>query len=525
MSKKIIFVLIPLTLIGLVFVGLNGCNNKGSEDPWSTFNVFDNAKLAKNVELYYDATLGYESDENAVFDVYTEMSMDFGYMAYQMPQNKEFAGDVFFELGKIHHYLIEQNKVVDGGILTGKDDILNKLIEPSVYKSTGVDIEKGMKQLVENNRPALLITDFEQWDQTKGKELYDQAIYNNHFKEWLSRPNHTITFYFSDFCDAATDKKGRTGKGKDIMLDRFHKKLFFAFFDVDKDRTLTKRAIPATGAPQSFDSIVIDIAPYKLSNNYGSVNKSGLAMGLQNQVTEVLQGITKNKNFEFINVGKYNWEYIDKTIQQKKNDPFFEKLFLDASNNIAFDLQSLSVEVHDVTDDFTNFVRCNYAKTLKPKIIQDKNGGNIFDPKSDPISKVVFDVKSGELKKEWIYNSGSIKSESFSEFFDMNNLLFKNDKKRTKGKQIHVQVMMHNAYNLAKMTTKDGLLRVDVIAKDVKKNYGYFDLLTWDSPSNTGGDIKYANTSLTKSIQSALKELQGGQIIYSYYLRVLPNKE
>uniref|UniRef100_UPI00404AA800 hypothetical protein n=1 Tax=Flavobacterium sp. TaxID=239 RepID=UPI00404AA800 len=494
-------------------------------NPWDEFNHFDDAKLAENVEAYYDATMGYKVEEDAIFDVYTEMSMDFGYMAYQMPDNKEFAGDVFFELGKIHHYLIEQKGVVDGGEIIGKDGIINKLIDPTVYSSTGVDIEAGLNQLVNNNRPALLITDFEQWDQYKGKELHDQAIYNSHFKEWLERPNHSITFYYGNFCDAATDAKAREGNGKSIMKDRFHKKIFFAFFDVDKERSFSKKAMPVK-VPGSFKSMVIDIAPYRITDDYGSMDKSGIGMGLEAQVTKVLQGLPKNKNFEFINVGKYNWVFIDKTIQNKKGDPFFQNLALDASNNTAFDLKSLRVEVNDVTDDFTYFVRCNHAHTLKPKIIQDKKTGkDIFDPSTDQIAQIVYDPATGKLKSDWVYGVSTAKSyTAFTEFFDINKMLFDNSKKRS-NKKIKVEVMMHRAYNASKMTQKNGLLRVDVIADKVDKNYAIFDGLTWDSPSNNGGAIQYQNTSLTKSIQSALKELEGGQIIYSYYIRVLPSKK
>ena len=107
MNKKIGLIGGALALCIALILMVNSCGGDRSSDPWAALNPYDDAKLAGNVEAYYDATMGYQSEENAVFDVYTEMSMDFGYMAYQMPENKEFAGDIFLELGKIHHYLIE----------------------------------------------------------------------------------------------------------------------------------------------------------------------------------------------------------------------------------------------------------------------------------------------------------------------------------------------------------------------------------------------------------------------------------
>jgi len=524
MSKTIGLIGGALTTCIAGILIFNACNSKGSSDPWAALNPFDDAKLAENVEAYYDATMGYQVEKDAVFDVYTEMSMDFGFMAYKMSYNSEFAGDIFFQMKKIHHYKIEKSGVEDGGEVAGKDQIMSKIDDPSVYQSSGVDIEKGLKQLVDNNRPALLITDFELWDEDKGVELYDRAIYNEHFKNWLSRPNHSITFYFADFCDQITDKTGRAGEGNAIMPERYHKKIFFAFFDVDKNKSFSSNAIPLR-IPKEFQKIVVDIAPYKVSTQYVSLESSGIGMGLDAQVTKVLQGLTKEKAFEFVNVGKYNWEYIDKTIQTKKGEPFFKNLFVDASDNAAFDLNKLSVQVTDVTDDFTHFMRCRHAKTLKPKIVQDKNGKDVFDPSNDPITQLVYDPTTGKLKTEWIYDISTAKpGASLKEIFEVNNELVKNSKKKT-AKRITVETKIHSAYRLDKITQKNGLLRIDVIAEDVTKNYSSFDILTWDSPGNAGGGIKYKNSSLVKSIQSALKDLEGGQVIYSYYLRVLPSKE
>jgi hypothetical protein len=494
------------------------------KDPWAKFNHFEDNTLGQNVEAYFDATMGYETESDQVFDVYTEMSKDFGYMAYKMPNNNEFAGDVFMKLGKINHYMIEQSGVIDGGVVKSKEAIMDKLIDPAAYKSTGVDIEKGLTQLVERNRPALLITDFEQWNKIKNIEYYKEAIFLKPFKDWLSKPNHTITFIYSDFCDQNTNKEGRKGKGSDIMPDRFHKKIFFAFFDVDKQRSFSKAAIPVN-IPGSFQTMTIDIAPYSISTNYKSADKSGISMGLDKQVTEVR--CVSNKNFEFMNVGKYNWEYIDKVIQTKKREAFLNNLYLDASNNTAFDLQSIKVNVYDVTADFVYFTRCNFAKKLKPKTRLDKKTGKmVFDPKTEniDIAKKVYDPETKTLIKHWIYKHDTDSYSTFTEFFDINNLLFKNTKARS-SKKISVEVMMHSAYNPAKMTCKNGLLRVDIIADKVKKNLSSFDCLTWDSPGNSGGPIQYKNVSLSKSLKEAVNSQNSGQVIYTYYIRVLPSSK
>ena len=523
-NKNLKFKRIYSTLsIGFLFFGLIGCNSKTESDPWSNFNSFEDGKLASNVELYYDESLGYKTENQSTFDVYTEMSMDFGYMAYKMDYNKTFAGDIFFEMNKIHHYKIEKAGVVDNGILEGKDEIMNKIDNPSVYKSTGVDIEVGLKQLVENNRPSLIITDFELWDENKGTELYSNAIYSEQFKKWLERPNHSITFYYANFCDEAKDKEGRVGEGSKIIPERFHKKIFFAFFDVDKNKTFSTKSLPVS-IPSQFQKVVVDIAPYKVSTKYASLEGSGIGMGLNSGVTKVVQGLPKNKSFEFINVGKYTWEYLDKLIQTKKTEPFLKNLFIDASDNAAFDLEKVGVHVVDVTEDFTFFTRCNYAKTLKPKIIQDKNGKDVFDVSNDAITKFVYNPSTKLLNKEWLYGiSTSKKGTEIHEILDVNNELVKNTKAKS-AKKIEIETKIHSTYRLDKIKQKNGLLRIDIIAEDATKNYASFENLVWDSQGSAGVTGKYKNTSLSKSIQSALKDLQAGQIIYSYYLRVQPSK-
>ena len=256
-----------LVIVGLVIVvvivifSIKSCNSPSSSDAWAKLDVFDDKLLASNVEKYYDATMGYETETDQVFDVYTEMSMDFGYMAYQMPYNDKFAKDVFSRMSKIHHFKIEKDKIDDGGILNGTDDFRKTLFNKSIYTSTGVNIINGLKQLVKNNRPALLITDFENWQNNSEDK---NSAYKDEFKEWLQKPNHSITFYYANFCDESADEKGRVGDGESIMPERFHKRIFFAFFDVDKNKTFSKYAIPVHEEYPDFQKIVVDITPYKI---------------------------------------------------------------------------------------------------------------------------------------------------------------------------------------------------------------------------------------------------------------------
>jgi hypothetical protein len=526
MNKKIGLIGGSLALCITLFLMVNSCGGGSSSDPWAALNPYDDAKLADNVEAYYDATLGYAASTDKVFDVYTEMSMDFGYMAYQMNANQDFANSTFSKMitnGKIRHYKIEKSGAAEPVEISSAQSLFATIVNPSSYTDEGVKIDAGFTKIIENDRPALLVTDFEQWD---GEQDYSGsgALYGKLLKKWLEKPNHTITLYYAEFCNIAQDSAGRKKSKVSMIKQRNLKKIFFAYFDVDKDKSFSTMCAPDAGKRISFKSECIDAAPFDVTTKYANLSTSGLGMDLDKQVTKVVQGIQKQKTYEFINIGKYNWEFINKTIATKKGEPFLKNLFLDASNNYAVDLMDLDVRVHDVTSDFEKFVKCKYAADLKPKIGSDKNGKSVLADDNDPITKEVYIVETGKLKEEYIYTK-KVNFPSILEIFALNKVLFKNSKKKSKSKKINIETKVHGAFSLDKIKQKNGLMRVDIVAKVKSKGSNSFNDLVWKSVGRNNAVTEYFNDCLKLSISDAIQGASSSErVIYTYYIRVLPAK-
>jgi hypothetical protein len=526
MNKKIGLIggVVAACIAGILM--MNSCGDSGSSDPWEAVNPYDDNKLADNVEAYYDATLGYSASTDRVFDVYTEMSIDFGYMAYQMKANQDFANSTFSKMitnGKIQYYKIEKSGVAPGVELSSAQSLFKTVANPTSYKAEGVKIDAGFNKIIQNDRPALMITDFEQWD---GDQDYSKtgALYGKLFKKWLEKPNHTITLYYAKFCDAPQDDAGRKKAKIPIIKQRNLKKIFFAYFDVDKDKSFSMMCAPDAGKRKGFKSECIDAAPFKVKTKYANLSSSGLGMGLEKQVTKVVQGLKKNKTYEFINVGKYNWEFINKTITTNKSEPFLKNLFLDASNKYAVNLADLDVRVYDVTSDFEQFVKCKYAAGLKPKL-KDKNGKSVLADDNDAITKEVYVAETGKLKDAYVYKKKSSFT-TIEEIFALNKLLFKNTMTKSNLKKIKIETKVHSAFSLDKIKQKNGLMRVDIVAKVKTKGSSSFNNLTWRSVGRNKPCPEYDNECLKLSVSDALQGVSTEErVIYTYYIRVLPTKE
>lgn len=105
--------------------------------------------------------------------------------------------------------------------------LYNYMLNPRTYDKQKAPIEATLQQIVSENQPALLMTDFEEY---KGAGIEKAAYAKRYFIEWLSNGNN-ITFYKWDF----------TENGKD-------KHMFLAVFDDNANRlnSLVENAVGMT---------------------------------------------------------------------------------------------------------------------------------------------------------------------------------------------------------------------------------------------------------------------------------------
>ena len=509
MKRKITFAWGSLAVISLMF--LLSCGNDSGKDPFSKINFLED-NLNARVGDYFDNTLGEKSNPvsgNPV--VYVDFSDGLIQAYTNNPENSKIIQAI---TNKLVNPNIEWNALgFEKGKITklefSSNQLFNKVTDPKSYSGIMAPIQTAIGEITKGNNDALLVTDFEEYT-PDGIEQFENYP-KQYFINWLSKGN-SVTFFYTDY-------KEKNNKSK-IVTD---KHLFFTVFTHGKPNansliTHIEDAVTGRFTPKRFD---LTNNPYLLTNEYGGKELTGLGMDLQKQVTSTLNGLNVNKPFEFINIGKFNWEYIDKTINNPKykDDVFLAKLFINTSNESSYKLSKIVVKAYDVTDDYLKYNKSNEAANHKPVVTKDKNGNTVFDEKaSDAISKLCYDPKNSQLKPEWIY---SYKNEitPIDEVFVLNQELFTNNKKDHADK-VELQIKMHPNYKVANIKNPNGLIRVDMVIDDCSFNDSNTQLLDFQWNSGTMKDK--INNSLSEAIRNALQDpqvLPKGKVIYSFYIK------
>lgn len=143
--------------------------------------------------------------------VYVDFSDGMQY-GYGSPEAKALLASVVNKLsgatGTVQFMSLADDKITK--LDMPQTEIYNTIMNPGNYTQQRAPIEKTLKTIVEKQQPALLITDFEEYN---GAVIQQQNYAKDYFKAWLAK-GFNITFYKLDFNE----------KGKE-------KKLFFAVFD------------------------------------------------------------------------------------------------------------------------------------------------------------------------------------------------------------------------------------------------------------------------------------------------------
>ena len=509
MKRKKIFNWGPMAVLIVLF--LLSCGNDNGKNPFSKINFWDNNMNSK-VENYFDNTLGEMANPVAGNPViYIDFS-DGLIQAYE--NNAENSKIIQAITNKLVNPNIEWKALgFEKGTVTklefSSNQLFNKVTDPKSYHGIMAPIQTALGEITGSNNDALLVTDFEEYT-PDGVEQFENYP-KQYFINWLSKGN-SVTFFYTDY-------KEKNAKSK-ISTD---KHLFFTVFTHGKPNansliTQIEDALKGRFNPKRFD---LTNNPYKISNDYGGKELTGLGMDLQKQVTTNLNGFNTNKQFEFINIGKFNWEYLNKTISNPKykDDVFLSKLYINTSNESSYKLSKIVVKTYDVTDDYLKCNECIEAVNHKPVMTKDKNGNTVFDEKaSDAISKLCYDPKTSQLKPEWTY---LYKNEitPIDEVFTLNQELFTNNKKDHADK-VELQVKMHPNYKIANIKNPNGLIRIDMVIEDCIFNDSNPQLMDFQWKSGTVKDK--TNNSLAEAIRNTLQDpqiLPKGKIIYSYYIK------
>lgn len=425
--------------------------------------------------------------------------------AYDDAGNKEILRTILNSLSgnPVAYYSLANNIVTP--IEGTPEDIFKKATDPKEYKNQAAPIRSALEQIVKEGKPAVLITDYEEYD---GKVIHKGAYAKRFFVDWL-RAENSISFICVDYKEGRKDKK-----------------LFFTIFD-GKKNVLRSAILDALKGKFDKDKLfVMSNSYYRFETRYPAANRGGnyhygTGFDKVDNVSCVVEDITNEDHY--VNMPQYKAEYypmsstwsdfvINAINTQDETKPFpphsytyfLQNLYFDFSE-FAYDDVELDVRVSNAQEDYTRFFNAKYAELM---LEQDKASGKAVEgdptnPYYDEHLRVrpehqyvpvpmtpVKDLFKGEDEPSEKYPE-PIKVEGFEEFgVDIDWANFD-------GTQI-------NGAGLS------DLIRIDIVIKKVDDRDcdDIEDLFKWGDYDN-----------LSESVRLALQEARPKDtVVYTYYV-------
>lgn len=507
MKKKYTTYSVFSTLIALTLVfGCDSCE-KVNDDPFST-SEYDpyGSGLGARVEAYHNAINGNIAKDSGNVALYIDFSAGM-HTAFTNPDIKMLTADCF---NAVLAEKFSVYKLVSGAVtplaVANPTELGEKVNDAKEYLNRRAPIQMGVEKIVEANSDALLITDFEEFQ--NDREVTSTAYLKISFSKWLAKGN-SIHFYVANYNEGKVTKH-----------------IYFTIFsrgNVPINSLLNKLDPKLSGLNSKFE---LSTTSYGLTTDYPSEKTGGIfydSDGASETAKNVLDlkgsyvnGLKKGYNFEFYPLG-VDWKTIDELHesykQQNQFNDFFRKLRIDLSNDDSYQYGDLEVKVYDVSKDFDHFSKCLEVKKHRPKLTTGNNGEAKFaDNETDPIALGCYNL-DGSVKEEWKFKPSDPIVQP--EVFTLNQTLFKNTRNADK-KKAELGISFDPKFNIANIQNPSGLLRVDVLLKNVKPNISnpMLGQFKWINESGI------SNTALSESIVNTLQDLKPeNKVIYSYYIK------
>ena len=471
----------------------------GSDDCFEKegFDAF--GKDVKNfITDYSQKDYGTITTDSEDIDVYVDFSSGMNY-AYKVATNAEmirtFAGQ-FADVATWYNCSSDIIKPMDR--LSDKE-IFNLVSDARMFNKIGAPIEKTLAKIVADNKDAVFISDFEEYENNKIQTAPFAAKY---FTEWLNKGN-SIKFYVAE-----NFKEGK------IM-----KRLYFVVFNTPIMSAQKMIENAWRGRGYNYREFLLTNDFLTMTTEYPSNTKGGIYYNENGQ--DILFLLDKDKFFNPADKdieyypGQSGWdnlyEYSNKFMQPGTPKPFthvFRNLFINLKGDEAYSLDGIDVRVTNVTDDYVYFCKTREVLKHQPKLTKDESGNPTFGEDNDAIALNCYNV-DGSLRSEWNYDPNKTPTPEVKEVFVVDEDLFKNDK--ANGNKIEVGLKWHPNFNGSQITDPAGLYRVDIIIKEC----------TEQLPDLTSYFAWEGNNALAESVRKTLFDTNPkGKVIYSYFVKM-----
>lgn len=475
----------------------------------------------EKVALYYlkDVKSPIEQDSiEAYFDFSDGMNW-----AYQNDTTKEILKDIVNKISNESEakiYSMADDKIT---LLPEKTTTLfNTIMSSDSYSKKFAPIEKTLARIIESDKNALLVTDFEEY--TTDGRIQTAAFASKYFEEWINR-GYDIKFYITDYVENTRPKH-----------------LYYILFN-RKNHVLQDKVEDAmTGHPKNYKEFILSTNPCKLTTKYkgaayggcyhdtalqdivSGTNESGNAESYCNFNLEGWVGTILQNSLFFKSVGRLNAEYypmettwpdIVKNAEGASQLPGAERftdllrgLFVDLTFQDSYIVKKLDVIATDVQQDMDSYINSLMPQIVgKPKMVDDGMGGKIAEPTAD--QEPYYDEK-GNVLPDYVYAPQT--PSQIMNVFVLNQTLFENTKK-TDPKNVEIGIDLEPGFsgNIGGYNPGD-MIRIDLVIAECEPNIsGLSSLFSWSDNSN-----------LADAIKNTLQNMKPkNRVIYSYFVKTI----
>lgn len=481
---------------GFAIFALTSCGGGGD---------YSRSNLDQYVELEAKASL----DEHAMepgMAVYVDFS-DGMNAAYGTQLSKDALRkviNVFTDAsGKTSFYSLADSKI--SPLELPQTELYNAIMSGKNYNKTKAPIEETLKEIVAKKQPALLITDFEEYN---GGVIQQQNYAKSYFIDWLTK-GYNITFYKIDYKEGSKPKH-----------------LYFTVFDspLNSLGSTVEQAL-SQYIGQGVERYVLagPQCSYDLAVNYPSSTQGGNyhnASGVDIVTAVVEDGkgeayISYPYNLADPEKGKNRTDYARiKTLY----GPFTEYYPLgDNYENIMANIASTQEEGVEKADRFTH---------LLSKLYVNFSVQNGFDIKNVKVKAVDFQpaIERFIVVSDSLANEGAViaipeESPKCKEVLDMFTVALEPVAEgKPEGEGWHEILFDFDSRFKGEipssMESPNDLLKVDIVVADATPRYdGINEFFAWPG-----------NNSLAESVRNTLADSKvnpTGQVIVTYYIKVI----
>lgn len=374
-------------------------------------------------------------------------------------------------------YTLKNNEITKSNLR--QTELYNYILSSESYQMIA-PIEHSLAQIIQENRSALLVTDFEEYD---GGSIQQQNYAKKYFIEWLKRGNRIVFFVFN-YREGNIDKH-----------------LYFAVFDTPDHILLKETEDALKGNGGAYKVFRLNNDDVSFSANYPAVTVGG---AYHDESGDDIISLTKEDGeddcytiFQGLNAEYYpfeeSWPNIVANVQDaldpdNEYTPVFKHLISGLKANFenmsGYDIRKLGIRITDIQGDFDKFAGWYAYK---------KNGDNVDD--------------NGKVLPEFDYTKGPGAIGEVQDMFVFSGNVSGNNA------DISLDFRPHFSGTVANMPMGD-LLRVDIVITECEPRYDVLpSLFEWAG-----------NRSLIEAVKNTLQDQNPvGRVIYTYYIKAIEN--